>query len=122
MLEQAVILECHSTNSSKDGTLHEMIRVRAEAIDNVVVIPDIDLRDLPVRSFERFVAVPTNVIGIVVPITLSSHFSIEIMVAPFMRVRDFRPSLQRTIHTDAVVVDLVATTYHDMERFLRVHS
>lgn len=35
LLEKAVIFESNPTNSAEDSTLHEMIGVRAEAVDDV---------------------------------------------------------------------------------------
>lgn len=35
LLEKAVIFESNPTNSAEDSTLHEMIGIRAEAVDDV---------------------------------------------------------------------------------------
>jgi len=87
-----------------------------------VVIPDVDLGNGSVCRGEGLSAVPSYVIVIVILVTLGSHLVVEGEMSPLMRVADVDPWLERTIDLDPVVVDLVTTTYHDVERPLFVNA
>lgn len=43
VLEQHVVLMRTSTNSTKDVAVHELIHIRPKSVDNIMVIPHIDL-------------------------------------------------------------------------------
>src|SRR5690606_35776069 len=43
VLEQAVVLVGHAAYAAEHGAAHEPVRVRAKAVDDVVVVPDVDL-------------------------------------------------------------------------------
>lgn len=86
MLEEDVVLVCRAADAPEDVTLHEVVHIRPEAINNlvtefksgispkrpdillgnvgvfgptnVVVVPDIQLRNLAVRDRERRSIVP----------------------------------------------------------------
>lgn len=113
---------CHASDTAEHRSLHEVVRVRPKTIDDVVVIPDVELWDLAIGAGKRLGAVPLDVIVVVVLVALRAHCLIKRIFAPLASAVDFRPGLQRPICADAVVVDLISTSDHDMERLLRVNS
>ena len=50
VLEEQVVLVGHSSNNLDYRGFHEVVGIRAEAVDDVVVVPDVDLWYLTVRS------------------------------------------------------------------------
>jgi hypothetical protein len=84
--------------------------VGAEAIDDIVVVPEVELRDLSVRASERLSAVPAQVVGDIVVVAGLAKGLWELVVAALARIRDVRPRSERSVDADAVVVDLITTT------------
>lgn len=63
VLEEQVVFVSRSANTTEDIAFHEVIDVRAEAVNDVVVIPKIKRRNLPVYAREWLRIVPTDVVG-----------------------------------------------------------
>lgn len=143
VLEKEVVLVSNTTNPTKDGALHKVVCIAAEAVDNVMIVPDVQLRDLRVRRLEGLLAVPTGIVVEVVLIAFGTHFLIErkitslygiVNVCPRLRYQTSAMSskrasqieketyLERSIDTHAIIVDLVPTSNHDMKRALFVHA
>lgn len=122
MLEETVVFEADTAYASKDGASHEMIRIRAEPIDDIVVVPDVDLRYLRIRRSERLGAIPSNVVVEVIFVAVFPHALIKWVVSSFGGIGNPRPLFQWPIHANSIVVDLVTTADHDMEGFLMVDS
>lgn len=87
-----------------------------------MVIPNVELGDLPVRIRERLDVVPPNVVFQVVIIALDPELLRERILSAFLRVADISPRTERAIDTDSIIVYLVATSDHDVERHLAVFS
>jgi hypothetical protein len=87
-----------------------MSDVGAEAIDDIVVVPEVELRDLPVGASERLSAVPAQVVGDIVVVTGLAKGLWELVVAALARVCDVRPRSEGSVDADAVVVDLITAT------------
>lgn len=58
VLEKHVVLVSDTTDASENIALHEVVDIRAKSVDNVVVIPDIDLGNLAIGSSKGLSAVP----------------------------------------------------------------
>lgn len=122
MLKEAIIFETDATNASKDGAFHKMIGVGTKSVDNIVIIPDIDLWDACIGSCERLGAIPSNVILEVKLVTPAAHVVVEREMLSFPWVLDCSPFLQGAFDSNIVIVDLVTTTDHHMERSLFMGS
>jgi hypothetical protein len=101
-----------------------------------MIIPDVELGYLPVCRGERLRRVPIceesvmqsgstqvedepfDVILQVEIIAFLAQLFWEGMLSPLLRVGDVAPFSQGTAHSDAVVVDLITASDHDMERSL----
>lgn len=53
MLKQGVILICNASKTTEDRRSHEVIGVGAETIDNVVIVPNVNLRYLSIGPSKR---------------------------------------------------------------------
>ena len=122
VLEQHVVLVRNTSDTAEDGAAHEVVSVRAEAINNVMVIPDVQLRDLAVGVREGSHAVPLDVVVKVEHVALVAHVLAKGEVATLLGVSNGGPRRQRATDTHAVVVDLVAASDHDVEGRLLVHA
>lgn len=139
---------------------HKLIHVRTKAVDNlicqlaslllyspkalgyhhityIVIIPNIQLRNLPIgrREWLRRVPIqphhasmhmsyqvdsrrmiesqsnsPTNVVIQVILVAISPETFRERVFFSLLGIADTRPFAKRTMHTDSIVVDLVTTT------------
>lgn len=107
MLEEQVVLVSSSADATEDIAFHEVVNVRAEAINDVVVIPKVERRNLSVHACEWLGIVPANVVGEVVVVTLLSELFWEWILATLLWVRDLSPWSERSVDTNAVVVDLI---------------
>lgn len=115
MLEEAIVLERDTANATEDGTFHELVSVRAETINDVVIIPDIDLRNRSVGRRKRFSAIPADVIVEVVLVAILTHLVVEWKDTTFVRVGDLCPGFEWAIHSNAIIVNLVTPSDHDMK-------
>ena len=122
MLEQEVVLVCNSTDSSENSAVHEVVGIRAETIDDVVIIPDVDLGNLAVGSRKWLVAIPLHVVVEVVLVALIAHLLVKGKFASLVGVSNICPGLQRPIDSYTVIVNLITSANHDMEWFLFVHA
>lgn len=52
----------NTANAAKDGAAHEVICVASKPINDVVVVPDIQLRDLAIGVRERLGTIPSNIV------------------------------------------------------------
>ena len=109
VLEEQVVLVSSSTDATEDIAFHEAIDVRAEAVNNVVVVPKVERRNLSVHACEWLSIVPANVVGEVVVVALLSELFWEWILATLLWVRDLSPWSERSVDTNAVVVDLITT-------------
>lgn len=121
VLEEAVVLESHATNTPEDRAAHKVVCVRTKAINNVVIVPDVDLGDLRIGRLEGFRVVPADIVGVVVVIAASSHFLVKVVRAALVRVRNRSPLIQRTVYANPVIVNLVTTSNHTVEGLSCVH-
>ena len=48
VLKEEVVFMRYSSNPAEDWTLHEVVCVASEAVDDVVIVPDIELRYLSI--------------------------------------------------------------------------
>lgn len=89
-----------------------------------MVIPDIDLGNLAVGRRERRCIIPAEIVLEIIIITLSTKLLWEGVLLTLLGVADARPSAQGTVDSDAIVVDLVTTSHHDVERrsFMLAHN
>lgn len=122
VLEEQVVLVSYTTNTSENSTSHEVISITAETINNVVVVPDIKLRNLTVGEGKGLGSVPADVVVEVVFVTLCAELFVEREMSSLVRRTNVSPGSQRTVNSDTVVVDLVTTTNHDVERLLLMHA
>ena len=122
VLEEAVVLEGDAADAAEDGAAHEVVGVGAEAVDDVVVVPDVDLGDAAVGLLEGLGGVPADVVGVVVLVAALAHGVVKVVGATLVGVGDAGPLLQGPVDADAVVVDLVAAPDHDMEGLLGVDA
>lgn len=122
MLEQTVVLVRHASDAAEDRALHEVVGIGAEAVDDIVVVPDVDLGNPSAGTLEGFMSIPPHVVPVVVVIAVSSQLVVEIMRPSLVRVGDVGPLPERAINPDAVIIDLVAAADHDMERSDRMKS
>lgn len=122
MLEQAVVLEADSTKATEYSTSHEMVGVRTKPVNDVVVIPNIDLGDLSVGRCKRLGRIPSHVVFKIVLVALISQIFAKWIVSSLPRIGDCCPFLQRALNTNRVIVDLITSSDHDMERALLVGS
>lgn len=74
-----------------------------------MIVPKVELGDLPVGTCEWLCRVPSNiVVGIVVIAFLAQSFR-ERVVSPFPRVRDGSPLSQWPVESDAIIVNLITS-------------
>ena len=121
VLKEEVVLMRHASNSAEDGALHKVVGVAAEAVDDVVVVPYVELRDLSIRHAKGVGVVPAHVVVEVILIASRAHVFVEGELAAFARVRNGRPWLERAVRTNRIIVDLIPTANHNMKRLLLVH-
>ena len=110
MLEEHVVLPRRRPDAPKDVALHELVDVGAEAVDDIVVVPDVELGDLAVGHGEGAGRVPADVVLEVVIVAVLAQLLGEGVLAPLLGARDVGPLAQRALDADAVVVDLVAAS------------
>lgn len=143
MLEKHVIFVRASTDSAEDIASHELVDIGPKAVDNVVIIPNIDLRsthrgqqsnmgrrgttrthsrNLPVGRCEWLGRIPANVVLEIVVVAFGTQFLGETVLSTLVGIRYSRPCCQRPIYSDSVVVDLIAATKHDVEWHLAMPS
>lgn len=118
VLEQAIIFEADATNTSEDWTSHEVVCIRAKPIYNVMVIPNVDLWYRRVCRCEWLGTVPSDIVVKVVFVAVCSHLIAEGEVSSLVRTANIGPWFKWSIHSHAVIVNLVTATDHDMERLL----
>lgn len=109
VLKEKVVLVGSSTDATEDIAFHEVIDVRAEAVNDVVVIPQVERRNLSVHASEWLGIVPADVVGQVVVVTLLSEPFWKRILAALARVRDLSPWSEWSVDTNAVVIDLITT-------------
>lgn len=109
VLEEEVVLVCYTANAAENVAFHEIFDVGAKAVNNVVVVPEVELRNLSVGSGEGLGGVPTDVVGDVVIVAFFAELLWEWVVAALAWVGDPGPWIERAVDTDAVVVNLVAS-------------
>lgn len=123
VLEQHVVLEGDVSQAREDGRGHEVVRVRAEAVDDVVVVVHVDHGDLRVGHAEEALGEPHAVALQIKGLELVLQLRREGRVVLVYRVADGQPLPEDggLVHDD-VVVDLVAAPDHDVEgpRLVRV--
>ena len=73
-----------------------------------MVIPDVQLGNLPVGTRKGLGGVPADVVLQVVVVALLAETLRERMVLPLLGVADVGPVVERAGDADAVVIDLVA--------------
>ena len=100
MLEQAVVFECNTANTTKYSTAHEVIGIATEAIDNIMVVPHVQLRDLPIRCSKSARRIPSNVIVEVKLVTIVAHLCIERVCSSPLWVSYICPRSQGSIDSD----------------------
>lgn len=122
VLEEAVVLEANPTNASEDGAFHEAVCVGAKSVDNVMVVPDIDLRNGCIGTCERLGAIPADIVLEVVFVAVGPHLVVKRKVSSLVRVANVCPGLERAIDSNTIIVDLITATNHDMEGSLFVRS
>ena len=91
-------------------------------IDNIMIVPNVDLRDLSVRRREGLRVVPSDVVVVVVLITLRPQIFVERKVSSSLRIANVSPRLERTIYSDTIIVYLIASANHDVERLLSMNT
>lgn len=69
---------CCSSNASEDVTFHELIHIRSKAVNDVMVIPDVDLRDLTVRRREWLCRIPGPDISMILTSRITEELSAAI--------------------------------------------
>lgn len=94
-----------TSNAAEDGTLHEMIRVAPKSVDDVVVVPNVELWYHAVGIGEWLCAVPPNVVLQVPLVTIGPQFLIEMVFSSLMWIGDVCPWTKRPCDADAVIVD-----------------
>lgn len=142
VLEKHIELVRASTNAAKHITAHELIHVRPEPVNDVVVIPNVHLDqhirvrnvtratrgtmtysgNLPIGRSERLRRIPSDIVFEVVVVAIRTQFLGKAVFSTFHGVRDACPCCQRPVHSNAIVVDLVASTKHYVERHLAMSA
>lgn len=115
MLKEAVVFKGYTADSTKDGTSHEPVRVRAKSVYYVVVVPYVNLWNSSISGREGLLTVPANIVVEIVLVTILTHLLIKGKLPAFVRIRNICPWFEGTIDSDSVIVDLVASANHDME-------
>ena len=110
VLEEKVVLVGCASNATEDVALHELLDVGAEAVNNVVVIPKVELGDLAIHTSERLGVVPADVVGKVIVVALLSELFWEWILATLSWVVDLSPWSKWSVDTDTVVIGLITTT------------
>lgn len=70
MLEQAVVFEGNAADTTEDSALHEMFGIAPEAINDIMVIEDIQLWYLGVCCSKSSGRIPFDVVVIIVSVAL----------------------------------------------------
>ena len=122
MLEETVILETDTTDASEDGALHEVVGIGSKPVNDIVIIPDINLRNAGVCARKRFGAIPPDVVGKIKLVTAAAHVVVEGIMLSLSRILNCRPFLEGTLDSYIVIIDLVATSNHHVEGSLLVGS
>ena len=91
MLEQHVVFESHSAKTSKDAIAHEVVRVGSEAVNDIVVVPDVDHWDLAVGHTEQALREPHSVAVEVELFQLFLHLFAKVGSVLTFRVLDLKP-------------------------------
>ena len=112
---EMIALVSHSANSAKDSTAHKVISVGAETINDIMVIPDVQLSDAAIGTLERLLAIPANVIIEIIVVALGAQFLAEEEIASLLGIANSGPFSQRTVNSHAIVVDLITATNHDVK-------
>ena len=87
-----------------------------------MVIPDIQLWNGAIGTLEWLLSIPIDVIVEVVVITSGTHVLAKGEMLSLPGITNVRPFLQGTIHSNTIIVDLIAPANHDMERLGAVHA
>lgn len=86
MLEEEIVLVCCATDTAENVALHELLDIGTKAINNVVIIPKVELSDLAVNASEWFRVVPADVVGKVVVVALLPQLFWERILPALPRV------------------------------------
>lgn len=143
VLEKHVELVRASTNAAKHITSHELVHVGPKSVNDVVVIPNVYLEltewdqkcqtsyawssrtysgNLPVGRSKRLSRIPSDVVFEIVVVAIRSQLLGELVFSTFVGIRDTCPCCQWPIHANAVIVDLVASAKHYVERHLAMSA
>jgi hypothetical protein len=114
------ILVSNAANASEDVASHKMISIGPEAVDYIMVIPNVELWNASISTLERFQPVPANVVVKIMLIASLTQVLIERELPSLTRIRDIRPCFQRPGNAHIIIVNLITTTKHNMERILLV--
>lgn len=104
-------------------TLISRCRSEESIQTHIVVVPDVDLRDLPIGQRKGLSVVPPDIILEIVFVAFRSEHFGERVVPPLRRIPDVRPLPQRAVNSDSVVIDLVTASDRDVPgpRFVLSH-
>jgi hypothetical protein len=77
MLKEHVIFKSNMSDTDEDRGPHEVICVASKSINDIMIIPDIDLRDLPIGRHKRLCGVPLKIVLEEVIIAVLSELLVE---------------------------------------------
>lgn len=138
VLEEHVEFMRASTDPAEDIALHEIVHIGPEAINDIMVVPDVDLGhgceclisllpahalprrttylgNLPVGRRKRLGRVPADIVLEVIVVAFCTKLLGESIVSALLGVRDGCPGCQRAADANSIIVNLIAATEHDME-------
>lgn len=131
VLEEHIIFVSSATNTAEDVAAHKMISVRSEAVDDldtesasvgsaqcftthIMVVPDVELRDLAVGGGERLGVVPPYVVFQIVVVAFCAKLLRKGVTLSLLGATDVRPRPQWAVNSNTIVIDLITTPHHAM--------
>lgn len=105
MLEQHIVFESNGAKSCEYRACHCVMRVGAEPINDVVIIPNINHRDLRVRHAKESLREPHGIPIQVPSFELIVHLRRELMSPLMMRILHLGPfAKERRLNRNGIAV------------------
>lgn len=105
MLEQHIVFESDGTESCEYWTCHGVMGIGTEAINDVVIIPDVDHWDLRVRHTKESLREPHGIPVQVPGLELVMHLRRKLMSPFVVRILHFSPFAKvRRLNGDGIAV------------------
>src|SRR5579862_3280694 len=112
VLKEHVIFKSDMSDTNENRGPHHMICVAPKSIDDIMIIPDIHLRDLPISRRKWLRGEPPTIIPKEIIIAVLSALVIERVDSSLAGILFFCPMAQRPFNPNAIIVDLISPTNH----------